>query len=495
MPIWCSALIAFGTKMIKESVKVHGQYQLEIKQKVSVDRRAHEVRYRIETWFFLPAALQVNPDFYSPKYFQQSLKNYVRLRPPTRKLSQLLEPDEMLAELAAFLAATPDKEGLEPYENALKRYALTYKRALRLAVKWMERNAQKRSADAITELLAEIHDVLAAYRALSPLAAAHEAVLASQAFGYCDEFISLVTLHYLRRLVLLDGIPQAAAIHALWQTEMTYCRRHFPESIPSPEGNNEDVLYRWSILRKYISRYLFLEVRRRKGHPLLLHSVYAISAAIAMIFATFVAFFWQGRYGALSNNLFLALVIAYIFKDRIKEIGRERLLSLFREWIPDRRLLIYRGEHLEVGSCHESFRFVHQEKLPPEIRALREQAHWLKLLNDRRAEDVLLYRKEVALHNQPELFERTQYSIVDITRFNVSGFLRQIDHLFEHLPVGDEDDAVIVGERLYHVYMIRRVFFAGQSASELVRLVLNAEGIKRLEMIQPLQFAEAETPQ
>ena len=125
----------------------------------------------------------------------------------------------------------------------------------------------------------------------------------------------------------------------------------------------------------------------------------------------------------------------------------------------------------------------------------RKSAHWLKLLNDRRAEDVLLYRKEVALHNQPELFERTQYSIVDITRFNVSGFLRQIDHLFEHLPVGDEDDAVIVGERLYHVYMIRRVFFAGQSASELVRLVLNAEGIKRLEMIQPLQFAEAETPQ
>ena len=98
--------------MIKESVKVHGQYQLEIKQKVSFDRRAHEVRYRIETWFFLPAALQVNPDFYSPKYFQQSLKNYVRLRPPTRKLSQLLEPDEMLAELAAFLATTPDKQGL-----------------------------------------------------------------------------------------------------------------------------------------------------------------------------------------------------------------------------------------------------------------------------------------------------------------------------------------------------------------------------------------------
>ena len=476
--------------MIKESVKAHGRFQLEIKQKVSFDRRAHDIRYRIETWFFLPAALQVNPDIYSPKTFQQNLKNYIRLRPPTRKLAQLLEPEEMLAELAAFLADKPDKNEVERYENVLKRYALTYKRALRLAIKWLERDPKKRDAAAIGELLAEIHDVLTAWRALETLAAAHEAVFASQAFAYCDEYISLTTLHYLRRLVLIDGIPQTAAIHALWQTEMTYCRTRFPDSIPAHDSNNEDVLYRWSILRKYISRYLFLDVRRRKGNPLLLHSIYAIAAAIAMIFATFVAFFWQGRYGALSNNLFMALVVAYIFKDRIKEIGREWLLSCFREWIPDRRLRIFRGEHLEVGSCSESFRFVRPEKLPPEIRTLREQAHWLKLLNDHRAEDVLLYRKEVVLHNQPELFERTQYAIVDITRFNVSGFLRQIDHLFEHLPVADEDDAVVTGERLYHVYMIRRITFAGQVASKLVRLVLNAEGIKRLELIQPLQFAE-----
>ena len=37
--------------------------------------------------------------------------------------------------------------------------------------------------------------------------------------------------------------------------------------------------------------------------------------------------------------------------------------------------------------------------------------------------------------------------------------------------------------------MIRHINYAGQQASELVRLVVNAAGIKRLEMIQPLQFA------
>ena len=42
--------------MIKESVKAHGRFQLELKQKVSFDRRAHDIRSLIETWFFLPAA-------------------------------------------------------------------------------------------------------------------------------------------------------------------------------------------------------------------------------------------------------------------------------------------------------------------------------------------------------------------------------------------------------------------------------------------------------
>ena len=181
--------------MIKESVKAHGRFQLEIKQKVSFDRRAHDIRYRIETWFFLPAALQVSPDTYSPKTFQQNLKNYIRLRPPTRKLAQLLEPEEMLAELAAFLADKPDKNEVERYENVLKRYALTYKRALRLAIKWLERDPKKRDAAAIGELLAEIHDVSTAWRALETLAAAHEAVFASQAYAYCDEYISLTTQH------------------------------------------------------------------------------------------------------------------------------------------------------------------------------------------------------------------------------------------------------------------------------------------------------------
>ncbi|MEX6223867.1 hypothetical protein AB6F55_02965 [Providencia hangzhouensis] len=90
------------------------------------------------------------------------------------------------------------------------------------------------------------------------------------------------------------------------------------------------VTYRRNLLKKYINRYLYLEIRHKRGLPLLLHSIYGIAAAISMIFATLIAFLWQGKYGALSANLFLAMVIGYIFKDRLKEIGREQLYRLFQ---------------------------------------------------------------------------------------------------------------------------------------------------------------------
>lgn len=77
-----------------------------------------------------------------------------------------------------------------------------------------------------------------------------------------------------------------------------------------------------------------------------------------MIFATVIAFAWQGQYGALSANLFIALVIGYIFKDRIKDLLKEQLSKRFKKWIPDRRLEILRDERYHVGDCKESFEFL-----------------------------------------------------------------------------------------------------------------------------------------
>lgn len=481
--------------MIEESLKIHGKHQFEVKQKVLFDRNERVIRYQIDTYFFLPVALQINRDNYSTKSFWRSLKNYMRLRPPNCQLAQLADGDALHA-LRAQLAMLAEQPVIPvaQYENLLKRHVLTCARALRLHSKRI-RHQQHDDGDAVATTMASLAAALAAYRELRPYSARIEAKIASQAFAYCDEYLSLITSYTLRKLLPHLGENARLPVVAVLEDEAQYRARHLPEYAAldqADDHDNERRLYRWSLLRKYVSSYLYFDIRRKKGNNILLHSLYGIAAAISMIFATAIAFSWQDRYGSLSMNLFIALVIGYIFKDRIKEIGREQLYRLFRKWIPDHRLMIYRGEDTIVGICKESFHFMEESHLAPAIRELRAHAHWIKLVNDPRAENVLHYKKAVELRNQPELFAATQHTIIDITRFSIADFLKQVDNLLEELPLADDDNGSM-GERVYHICMIRQVTLDGRTANELARIVINAEGIKRLEILQPLQFRNSDS--
>lgn len=485
--------------MIKESLKIHGHRQFEIKQKVSFDHaNTKDIKYQVETYFFLPTALQINPQSYSTQEFQKSMKNYVRLSPATHKLKQFYKSkgliDKLSIQLQEWLEAPKSLE-LSGYENTLKRIALTYKRSLRLAVKALLKSPNQKNDDNIIQFLGDIEQTIEAYRALAPLCQRIEENIVSKAFEYCDEYISWVTTFYLRKLITEREMPCRSHISTAWREELHYREEHYPESIANAGESNEDVLYRWSSLKRYISRYLFLEITHKKGAPLLLHSIYGLAAAFSMIFATMIAFTWQGKYGALSFNLFIAMVVAYIFKDRFKEIGRDKLYQLFQKWIPDRKLLIYReGYHHPIGVCKESFRFLSHGKLPDEIKAVHAETSREVLINNEREEDILYYKKEVHLRNQPNLFEKTRFPIADITRFNISDYLRYIDVAFEELPFLEEDETPVLGEKIYHVYMIRCIRTNHDKAgTELVKLVLNVQGIKRLEVLKSLDLSYRET--
>lgn len=478
--------------MIKESLKIHGHRQFEIKQKVSFDHaKAKEIKYNVETYFFLPAALQINPQSYSTQEFQKSLKNYVRLSPATHKLRALYKDGGLLDSLARHIKIYAEHGvELDVYENELKRFALTYKRSLRLAVKGFLKAPLQKTDENVAMFLNDIAQTVTAYRALVDDCHIIETSIPSKAFEYCDEYISWVTTFYLRKLITEREMPLRLDISQAWREEINYREEKYPESIAKPGESNEEVLYRWSSLKRYISRYLFLDIRHKKGAPLLLHSIYGIAAAFSMIFATVIAFTWQGKYGALSFNLFIAMVIAYIFKDRLKEIGRDKLYKVFQRWIPDRKLMIYKeGMKKPIGICKESFRFLAHRNLPDEVKQLHYETYSEVLMNNEREEDILFYKKEVHLMNHHNLFEKTRFPIADITRFNISDYLKYIDVSFEELPFLEEDETPVLGEKTYHVYMIRRIRLHNDNlATELVRIVINVDGIKRLEVLKELKF-------
>lgn len=485
--------------MIKESLKIHGHHQFEIKQRVSFDHaKIKDIKYQVETYFFLPAALQINPQSYSTKEFQKSLKNYVRLSPATHKLKTFYKKkgmlDKLSQELKDWLIEVPETDA---YENALKRVALTYKRSLRLAIKSLLKAPNQKTEENVYQLLMDIEKTIKAYRELGAICGAIESKISVKTFEYCDEYISWVTTFYLRKLITERAIPCRVEISGAWREEINYREQKYPESIAKPGESNEEVLHRWSLLRRYINRYLFLDINHRKGAPLLLHGIYALIAAVSMSITLSVMLNIRGgQYADISIKVFIAMVLAYIFRDRFKDIGKRKMQQWFQRWLPDRKLLIYKeGIKKPIGICKESFRFIKHAFVPNDVKVVYQAAHQNFLMNHERDEDIIFYKKEVHLMNQPNLFEKTRFPIADITRFNIKDYLRYIDISFEELPFLEEDETPVLGEKIYHVYMVRRIRLNNNKhiATELVRLVINVDGIKRLEVLKPLEFFKADT--
>lgn len=476
--------------MARETVKAAGKRSIEIKQGVSFPERKGTKRfqpenYHIETWFFFPSSMQINRWNYPPKQFQQILKNYIRLRPPTIMLRKFAASCQAtLAEITQQIAnGDCDTASGVGYEYRLKMFCLTFKRALHIEARYLKKLSGEKLQQALLSFATTTASVLGDYRRMSGDLVSNSETNARRIVDYCDEFLAIIMTRYGREV--LNRLPPSPAhdeLRRIWREEMLYRKANYPASFPSPLSDNERVVYRLNTLKKYISSPMYLDIRRRHGETILAHTIAGTAAAIAMIFATAVAFVWQGKYGALSSQLFLAMVIGYIFKDRMKESFRARLFSTFRRWLPDRQQMIYKNLRQPVGKCNESFVFVDERNLPADVSAMRRQVHCLDIQNYYLSEDVLHYSKHVRLRHCNQLFSGVNRSVMDITRLDIMSFLTHTDELLDEMPTLD-DGNVVYGEKVYHINMIRRVTDGKESSLERARIVVNSDGIKRIEPV------------
>ena len=62
---------------------------------------------------------------------------------------------------------------------------------------------------------------------------------------------------------------------------------------------------------------------------------------------------------------------------------------------PDRVLRVCDGYGRRLGHCAEQFRFADWDKLPREVRVLRNRTHFVDILNAFHNEDILYYSKRI----------------------------------------------------------------------------------------------------
>ena len=483
--------------MFEESVRILDRRRLEIKQWLSCDSATGATAYQVDTWFFLPAPLQVNRWTYSPQWCLKRLKTYLRQRAPLLPMDELANGHPFLHEARALLTPVPETTVTLSEKNRnriihlFKMYQLLIKRSMYARKKAiLEQTTPEQRYGDVLMLFIQLNRALRAYRSLRPLVAPHQPVM--DAFRYCDEYIGIIVTHHMHSLLHEQawGNPrELRTLRAYWKGQMRYRLAHSPASVPCEDSDNELPVYRWSVLKKYVADPLFFDIRRKRGNSLLVHTIYSFSAALAMIFATAIAFVWQEYYGALSSPLFVAMVVGYIFKDRIKELCREHLFRVLQHHVPDCRQNIYTDTNTCIGTCNESFRFLDEDRQFPLLRTLRDKQKFASV----RHETILHCAKQVHIKHLTNPFRTERPMIMEIWRFDISDFLGHILDTPEELPTL-ADEHLALGEKVYYVNMVRRVHQKNYEAWERCRLVLNHEGIKRVETLRPLTPVEGIKP-
>ena len=265
------------------------------------------------------------------------------------------------------------------------------------------------------------------------------------------------------------------------------------------EVHNANLLYRWNVLKKYVESDLFLSVDKRKSGVIAEQVYYSIAAGLSMIFATAVAFTFQQKYGNFTMPLFVALVVSYMLKDRIKELIRSAFASNRKLKYFDNKTTL-KVKDTVIGRSREGFDFLPQDRVPKHIMEIRNRSVIVDVENRLNQESILFYRNLIELNGE-RLESTSEYEIEGINKillFNFSSFIKKMDNPqvaypyvkaqsgFENEQLsGDKGIEVtsILVNKIYYINFIFQFTCNGEVSHHRYRVMMNRDGILELEQL------------
>lgn len=481
--------------MIEHNVKVHDRFTLELKLGLHSAQRVRPDHFAVNLWMFIPNSLDVNRFTYTKASFYRDLKTYTRLITPAFSLSYLASAESpplrwLEAAIAAF-TQEPTEAHQAQYEYHIKMFVSTLKSSLRNTVAHIGHTADFGQLPALVGCLNAIRH---RYRAhLHDLSASglSGAMLDFYRFGdeYMSDVMELHSFKMMRELERQGVVEHAAPLRELINDEMRY-RQQQGYAVIDPENThrNHAFVFRMGMLKKYAESHLFMSIRKRRDGLLAEQVLYSLAAGISMVVATAIAFSFQRRYGNFTMPLFVALVVGYMLKDRIKELGRYFFAHRMGNHYYDHKIdMSLNGQ--PVGWIKEAMDFIPQAKVPPSVVRTRSRPSIIEADHRVNAEQTLLYRSRVHMETTA-LGALSPYPIAgvnSIVRFNVSELLRKADNPEFPLYYPDERPAgyrVVMGERMYYLNIVLQLDHGPQHDLVPYRMAFNRNGIHSVERLE-----------
>ncbi|MDD5067841.1 MAG: hypothetical protein PHF84_12415 [bacterium] len=486
--------------MIQELIKIHDRFRFEMKLGYMADWTKKDTAYNIETYFFIPHSLDINRETYSKRDFYDDLQTYIRFKTPVYGLQNILSgpdnPYEKLRTSFQNLVLQPSKQNILQYKNTIRMFCCIFKSSLRDHVfSFSARSNLKEMNDRLSRYPGCVKEIASRYRELNKqlnISAMDEKLFSIYLFG--DEYISLLIEKYsydilekIREAEFPEKDKNKKDLLEVIQSEIHYRKKNNFRSIPDENSTNEQLVFRKGVLKKYMESVLFLKTRTEREGRFLEQVLFGVAAGFSMLFATGIAYYSQYKYGTFTMPVFFALVVSYMFKDRIKELMRYYFNKKIHGSLFDHKTDIYCGPEEKIGWCKESFDFVKHTSIPDSIRKARNIDRITEIEDSWFREKVGLYRESIRIF--PDKIKKiygdfTLEGINDIMRFNISKFLLKMDNPKKRMYIPDEDGYhKIYATRVYHMNLIIKYSTRSKEFYNRFRIVFNRDGLQRIEEI------------
>ncbi len=484
--------------MIDITAKIHDKFSIEFKVGFMVRRKLKQSSFAINTWIFTPNSLDINSFTYNKSHFYRDVKTYIRRITPVFLLREISEgkaiPLKKLEDIFYQTANNPTRSAIREYESRVKMFAAIFKSAIRDEAAHLLNSQKKDDVDyLISNYVKNIRDILSKYRELWKII--NVPTIPSEHLHYyffADEYMSNLVdqktcklIEYLQSKKNEQYKTSISLLASLWREEDGYRKEKGYVCVDKDRpSTNGEFIFRRSILKKYIESNLFLRSNKKRNGIFIEQIYYSIAAGLSMIFATSVAFSFQMKYGNFTMPLFIALVISYMLKDRIKDLMRYYFAHKRVNRYFDNKTKIAVND-TPIGWIKEGVDFIPEGQVPREVMALRSRSPLIEAENRITDEKIILYRKRVFI-NRAEMNKNSDYpttGINDIMRFYLSRFMQKADNPYERVYYLDEKENArdILGKKVYYLNFVMQLQFDDQVDYKHFRITFTQAEIIGLE--------------
>lgn len=524
------AAVRPAANAVRADVDIHDRQQIEVELAYPL-LRDRPSAYATELLLFVPRNVGVSAQNYARDSFYADLTAYLRMDSPPLTLQELGDPscessplfhlDAALRTLEADIHALPPRpivvlvklfgHSFRESVNAA-RVALQQQIAAACALRGEERGAARELLlQELRALGAGGHAALRRFRSMrrrfQPLSGARPGSV-REMFEYVDENttsflveqMAKVATDLQRQGALHDGSGLVAAgLCALMAEAQAVAgeRRLEGFSFPDPaqQRTAEFFTYRRGLIKKSMQQAFYLETRALRRDPYVRNAIAMVAAGLAAIWSLVAQV--PATLGDLSSEtrsaVLVSAVVAYMLKDRIKDLTKEHLGRRLRAYDHDNVIV---GDNLVLvglrgfsGRARERMRWQTPQQVAPRLVQLRAHPRTVAG-SDISSEEVIAYSRTLVMGPEPGEQLPAGFALRDILRLNLQRFMLRLDEPLDKVSYFDlrrRRFLRVQTPKVYHLNLLLRVTMGVEKGQEVLlrryRVVLNKERIVRIEKV------------